>query len=134
MRVLKRGGSFLIVAPNFGAPNRASPGFSGSRFRKLIGGFARDFIPAGDLNWNRVEPIATSNSYEIDWDTTIEPYLGSLLKYLKHKGFSISFSASFWDLDSPKASFMQKNFKFLGRMGIYPFNLWGPHMTVVIEK
>ena len=134
IRVLRKGGSLLIVAPNFGAPNRASPPFKGNRIIKLIRGFVLDFFPKSGLNWNKVEPIATSEKYEIDWDTTIEPYLGSLIKFLQDRGLLIEYFSSCWREELLSASFIQKFFRFLGSRFIYPFYLWGPHLLVEVRK
>lgn len=134
VRVLKKGGSLMIVAPNYGAPNRASPPFRGSRVVKLINGFIKDFFSDNKLAWQKVEPIANIKEYEIDWDTTLEPYLGSLMKHLKDKGLKIKYFSSSWDQDSLKAGLLQKKFKLLGKIGLYPFSLWGPHLAVLAEK
>lgn len=134
IRVLRKGGSFLVVAPNFGAPNRASPPFKGSRLLKLVKGFFSDFFPSSSLNWDRVEPIASKDKYEIDWDTLVEPYLGSLIKSLREKGLSIEYFSSCWEEELPNPSPMQKFFRFLAGNSIYPFNLWGPHLLVVGRK
>ncbi len=134
IRVLKPGGKFLIVAPNYGAPNRASPPFKGNRLSKLAKGFVKDFLPSKNLSWNKVEPIADASGYEIDWDTTVEPYIGSLINFLKNCGLTVKFYSSCWELDLPSAGLLQKKFILLGRAGIYPFKNWGPHMFVIAEK
>lgn len=134
IRVLKRGGKFLIVAPNYGAPNRASPPFKGNRLKKLFTGIVNDFIGDGRLRWQKVIPIATSRKYEMDWDTTVEPYLGSLKKYFKKRGFKIFYTSSVWEKEDDRASLMQKIIRFLGQIGLYPFKHWGPHMLLVAEK
>jgi len=134
IRVLKRGSCLLIAAPNFGAPNRASPPFKGSRFLKLITGFIKDFVPSGDLGWQKVKPIADTEKYESDWDTTVEPYVGSLVKYLRKCGLTITHFSSGWKMEKANASALQKIFKILGEAGIYPFKNWGPHLVVVAQK
>jgi len=134
IRVLKIGGKLLIVAPNFGAPNRASPPFKGSRVSKLFLGFFGDFLSDTGLSWRKVEPIASAKNYEPDWDTTVEPYLGSLMKYLKKKDLSIEYYSSVWERDLPSSSILQKKIRILGKLGIYPFKLWGPHLLVIAKK
>lgn len=134
MRVLKKGGKLLIVAPNFGSPNRCSPPFKGNRMYKFLKGFVADFFPKAGLGWHSVVPIATPTRYEIDWDTTIEPYLGSLVRFIKKRGLKIKYYSSCWSEESLKNGFLQKLFGFLGKIGIYPFNLWGPHLLVIAEK
>ena len=134
IRVLKRGGQLLIVAPNFGAPNRASPPSKENRFFKLLKGLLFDFLPVNGFSWNKVKPIADKKNYEIDWDTTIEPYLGSLIRYLKSVGMKVSNFSSCWEEEKSNASVLQNMVKRLGKSNIYPFNLWGPHLLVIAEK
>ena len=134
VRVLKKGGNLMIVAPNFGAPNRASPPFKGNRWVKLISGFIKDFYPRDGLNWHKEEPIATSQKFEIDWDTTIEPYLGSLIRFVKNLGLAIIETGSSWEEEEKEANAIQKLFRFLGERNIYPFKNWGPHLVLLAEK
>jgi len=134
VRVLKKGGSLLIAAPNFGAPNRASPPFKGKRIAKLLKGFVKDFFPDKELSWNKVTPIADSDNYEPDWDTTVEPYLGSLINYLKKQNLQIKYFSSLWSEEPDHANPLQKLFKYLGKFEVYPFKLWGPHLVVVVKK
>jgi hypothetical protein len=128
----------LIIAPNYGAPNRASPPFRGPRIKKLIEGFLNDllrpFIGGSSLNWNKVEPIANADHYEIDWDTTVEPYLGSLALFVKSLGLTVIEKMSCWEEEEKGANSMQKVLRFLGERNIYPFNNWGPHLVILVEK
>lgn len=133
IRVLKTGGTFLIVAPNFGAPNRASPSFRGNRLTKLLSGFIKDLFPGKIFSWNKVTPIAGAGKYDIDWDTTIEPYLGSLIRLFKRNKFKILYKSSVWEEEQTPGT-AQKIFGLLGRAGIYPFKYWGPHMLVIATK
>src|SRR3990167_1744082 len=50
IRVAKNGGLIIWLAPNFGAPNRASPNFTGSRPMKLITGIVNDLQNNNYLN------------------------------------------------------------------------------------
>ena len=134
IRVLKRRGHLLIVAPNFGAPNRASPPFKGNRFFKLLRGFIDDFSSKPSLKWSKVKPIATSERYEIDWDTVSEPYLGSLIKFLNNKKVVVEFASSCWQQELPGASLFQEIIRLLANLKKYPFILWGPHLLVVARK
>ncbi len=134
LRVLKSGGCMAILCPNYGAPNRCSPPYKESRLTKLILGFMSDFSFNSKLNWQKVEPIATKSRYEIDWDTTIEPYLGSLINYVRKINLKVVDYSSCWSEESLGAGWVQKVFKFLGQNGIYPFNLWGPHLVIVVKK
>ena len=134
VRVLKKGGNLLIVAPNYGAPNRASPPYDGNRIKKLVKGFIHDFSISNKLDWQKVKPIADADTYEIDWDTTIEPYLGSLIPFVKDLGLRIVKSMSSWEEEESDAKVMQKIFRFLGERNVYPFKYWGPHLVMLAEK
>jgi len=137
-RVLKIDGDLVIICPNYGSPNRASPPFKKSRINKLIAGFLKDFIylfsKVDKLNWNRVTPIATSRLYESDWDVTIEPYSLTLEKYLKTIGFKIVRNIQTWNYELGDAKFHQRIFRFLGKNGIYPFSYWSPHIVIQARK
>ena len=134
IRVLTPGGKFVVIAPNYGAPNRASPPFKGNRLVKLIVGFIKNMLPRKSLGWEKVRPIATGGAYEIDWDTTIEPYLGSLMNFLKSLQMKIISYDSCWKEELRGAGYLQRLFRFLGEKGVYPFNLWGPHLVLVVQK
>lgn len=137
-RVLKTNGDLVIICPNYGSPNRASPPFKGSRTIKIITGFLKDFIylfkRVNHLNWNRVIPISRKDSYDTDWDVTVEPYSLSLEKYLKNSGFKIVKNTSTWEYELDGAKLHQKIFKFLGKVGIYPFSYWSPHIVIQVKK
>lgn len=138
VRVLETGGTLVIIAPNYGAPNRASPPYKGSRVNKLISGYINDvkrlFANQKGLGWGKVKPIASLKKYEMDWDTTIEPYLGSLIFYIKNLGLNITTTMSCWCKEEDSANMIQRVFRFLGERNIYPFKYWGPHLVLVAEK
>lgn len=162
MRIVKPKGYLLLVAPNYGAPNRCSPPFRGSRQRKLIKGFLKDLsllYPSSErsesrsylrnniskekfstssnnnaLGWHKVIPISTNDKYDVDWDTTVEPYIGSLINFLKSHRFKIIQANSCWSQELPNAKPHQKLFRFLGEKNIFPFKYWGPHLVVLAQK
>lgn len=134
-RILKGTGVLIIVAPNFGSPNRRSPNSVENKFGKLFKGFINDFkllfvSKMSGLNWKKVTP--SSDKYSIDTDTTIEPYLLKLIKYGKFLGFKIVFSSTYWNQD--RISLFQLTFRIMGYLNIYPFKYWGPHLCVVFKK
>lgn len=134
IRVLKKGGGLLVIAPNYGAPNRASPPFKGNRLIKLICGFFKDFCTGNDLSWRKVKPIATDQEYNIDWDTIVEPYLGSLISFEKKLGLRVVETTSCWEEEEMNAGMTQRIFGFLGKINIYPFKNWGPHLVLLAEN
>jgi len=132
-RVLKSSGALVIIAPNFGSPNRRSPNSEESKLVKLLSGFVNDFslLFANDsLNWVIVTP--KTDIYTTDADTTVEPYILSLIKYCENLGFKVQYFSSNWEVD--KFSMFQLVFKILGNIGIYPFRYWGPHLSMVMQK
>ncbi|KKU90754.1 hypothetical protein A3C32_03635 [Candidatus Daviesbacteria bacterium RIFCSPHIGHO2_02_FULL_41_14] len=134
IRVAKNGGLIIWLAPNFGAPNRASPNFTGSRPMKLITGIVNDLQNNNDLNWRKVSPKITSiKDFQPDLDTTVEPYLGSLVLFVKRYGEIVEASSS-WDMESPQAKIFQRIIRILGSRGIFPFKYWGPHLFLVLRK
>lgn len=134
LRFLSPGGKLVIIAPNYGAPNRASPPFRGNRFIKLFKGLSRDFSKSSNLSWEKVKPITTKEKYDIDWDTTCEPYLGSLIRYFESLGLRPLYASSCWSEELPGANLLQKTIKYLGVRGIFPFRMWGPHLIVAAQK
>lgn len=135
IRVLEPKGQLIFLAPNFGAPNRCSPNFAGNRMTKLLIGFWHDFWPRPGLNWHKVLPKDTKmNRFTPDLDTTVEPYLGSLVKYLQEQLLQVSSISSFWDMELTHTKSSQKLIRFLGEAKIFPFTLWGPHLFIVARK
>lgn len=136
IRVTKRVGELVILAPNFGAPNRASPCFRGSRIGKLVLGFLRDLFPSPStsLHFHPVSPRSSIEAHHQDYDTVVEPYLNTLTRYLRHHKLELVHASSNWQLDSPDASALQRFFRLLGNIGLPPFKHWGPHLFVIAKK
>ncbi len=138
VRVVKPDGYLIIVAPNFGAPSRCSPCFKGNRLTKLISGlvddFVRIFVSHPLLSWQRVEPLAKDGDYDIDWDTTVEPYLGSIMPFIKTQKMIPVYTSSAWEVLEAGESVINKVFRMFGKTGMYPFVNWGPHIVVAARK
>lgn len=136
VRVTRKGGNLVLIAPNYGAPNRASPPFKGSRIRKLSEGFLKDLSrplrELRSLNWSYVEPL--QRRYKMDFDTTVEPYIRTLMNFLKNKGMRIEKWFTCWPQERPNPKLQQRLFRFFGEMGLYPFTMWGPHIVVIAKK
>jgi len=136
-RVLTIGGLMIIIAPNFGAPNRRSPNSNENKIYKFIAGFIKDInyllISPTTLNWKRVTPMVSPADYFIDSDTTTEPYLLSLIKFCQFMGFKIVEFSSCWPEETTH-NFAKKAVKCLGELGVYPFKYWGPHLFFVVKK
>jgi ubiquinone/menaquinone biosynthesis C-methylase UbiE len=138
VRITDKKGKIVFIAPNFGAPNRASPPFKGSRLLKFVKGLLIDlrtlFFQVKKLNWHRVIPFTDPVVYESDWDTTIEPYLYTLIKYLEYSNLKVTEWMSCWSEELPNARFLQILIRLFGERRIYPFKYWGPHFVVVAQK
>lgn len=138
MRVTKKGGMLVFIAPNFGSPNRASPCFAGNRMIKLVTGFISDllsvFVKNKNLNWLKVKP-RIEEEYQVDFDTQVEPYLLTLRNFLQGQNIKIIKTNSFWNMELPNAGLIQRILRFFGeKLRIYPFKFWGPHLFLVGEK
>ena len=136
VRVLAPEGILLLVAPNFGSPNRVSPNNRANRFVKILRGFGNDLAiifrrNVESLTWQKVKPKLTYS--EIDADTTVEPYLLTLIKFLRGLGVKNVKSSSLWNMEQG-LSFSQLPFRPLGMIGLPPFNYWGPHLLFVGQK
>lgn len=135
IRVVKRSGEIVILTPNFGAPNRSSPCFVGSRLTKLLRGFWSDiFGHSKDLNWNHVTPLSIEHAYQSDFDTLVEPYLPTLIAYLESQGLEIIVSTSNWEIHQAGEGVIQQIIRFLGSRSMYPFRFWGPHAFVIARR
>lgn len=136
VRVTKKGGNIVFIAPNYGAPNRSSPVSTYNRYEKFFKGFLHDLFRVFDfsdsLYWNKVEPI--KDGYFPDSDTTVEPYLLSLVEFLNKNGAKVIEHDSCWSEELPKASIYQRIFSLFARVGVYPFVYYGPHLVVHAVK
>lgn len=136
LRVVKVGGHLVFLAPNFGSPLGASPCFVGSRVKKLVTGLVHDLIPfsGSRLNWHSVTPISLDQGYDIDYDTTVEPYVSTLATFLCVRGCRLVTVSSQWRIPQENEKRIRKVCKVLGEHNIYPFTYWGPHLYIIAQK
>jgi ubiquinone/menaquinone biosynthesis C-methylase UbiE len=132
VRVLDFKGELVIICPNYGAPNRRSPNSKESPVKKLLNGFFKDFSLNSNLNWTKVTP--KKRFKKIDDDTTVEPYILSLKKYLESKNLKVSKTSSLWRLEEKTTSLRKLLFLVLGKLGVFPFKYWGPQIFLVAKK
>jgi ubiquinone/menaquinone biosynthesis C-methylase UbiE len=132
IRVCKPRGRILLISPNFGAPSRRSPNSVQDPYQKFMEGLIKDIFPYPGLSWTQVTPKSSYN--RIDADTTWEPYLHSLIEFLKLKNISIDNYSSLWDLEPKVDSIRLKILKFLGKLGIWPVKYWGPQLFITGVK
>lgn len=105
----------VILCPNYGAPNRRSPVSTENPVIKLIKGLF--WLPKTNvLGWTKVKP--RKRYLNIDDDTTVEPYLLSLKRYLENKKLVIEECSSLWELEpftfNPRKLFFKFFFKYCG--------------------
>lgn len=131
-RVCKPKGKFVILCPNYGAPNRRSPVSHQNPIIKLIKGMVFDLFPNPWLDWDKVIPQKTYTAP--DTDTTVEPYLHSLIHYLKKLPVKIVDYSSVWEEEAKSKSPRKLLIKSLGTLEIFPFKYWGPQIFLVAEK
>jgi len=136
IRVCRPGGRIAILAPNYGAPSRRSPNSIESPYNKFFEGLVFDLIPRPGLVWRQVTP--QKKYTQIDADTTWEPYLGSLIHYLKpacrQAGLTIEKFSSLWNLEPETQNPRHLIIRKLGQLEIRPFIYWGPQLFVVAVK
>lgn len=132
VRVCQPGGLIVILAPNYGAPNRRSPNSVEDPVRKFINGLKADYVLNSDLPWTAVKP---QKSYtHIDVDTTFEPYLYSLLKFSRILNLTVEFSSSLWSLEPKTLNPRKLLLSTIGALNLFPFKYWGPQMFAVFNK
>jgi len=129
VRVLRKSGTLILGAPNYGAPNRRSPNSKENKLAKLIKGFFHK-TSNNSLGWTKVKP--TKGEYFIDADTQVEPYIETLVKFLQNLGLKIVRVSSLWEIDD--FSVKQFAFRVLGSLKIPPFVYWGPQIFVIAKK
>lgn len=129
--LVRVGKQVVILCPNFGAPNRRSPNSVENPLIKLLWGFINDYKHNDDFKFTKVIP---QTSYDlIDADTSVEPYLLSLVKYLGSLGHRVEIYSSLWELEPISFNPRKLLIMLLGKLGIFPFRHWGPQIFVSIK-
>lgn len=157
IRVTKKGGHLVFISPNYGSPLYPSPSSqlgSGDLTSRAIKIFLKSHLyllkkPQG-LDWLKVFPVALRRKrWKSDWDTVVEPYLQTLLIFLKEQGAKVEESYSMgkgnaskieWkftkkpNLRQKLLSGLKKLALVIGEMGIPPYKYFGPSLFVVGKK
>jgi len=153
IRVLKPGGHLIIYGSNSGHPFEFSPStkrgilnYLKREIRLLLRTHLFLFFPPPGLSWDRVDPLmVTQGFYTADSDTPVEPYLGTLLTFLRGRGIKIIKFSSGWEWEKRRnfssLSFLEKLFeipksmaRILGKANISPYNYFGPFVYMVGVK
>lgn len=156
IRVLKVGGCLLLLAPNYGSPTEFSPCFPMEGLKPLVQAVKAFLLshyyllfPPSSLAWNKVRPlILETKKYFPDSDTTVEPYLQTLLTYLEAKNIKVTESSSGLSWEAPQdgavseklplslkfLGFAKKMVKMLGKKGIVPYKYYGSTLFAMGQK
>ncbi|MGI5828352.1 MAG: class I SAM-dependent methyltransferase [Patescibacteria group bacterium] len=140
IRVVRTRGLVVFVDENFGAPLWCFPERKTNRTWKLLSGFIGDAIcliagnRTGKLSWKQFKLSLGKQSNQNNKDMVTEPYLRSLVSFLRSLGLEIVTFSSFWELNKPSNSVTTTVCRILGKLGVYPFRYWGPQLFVVARK
>lgn len=154
IRVTRIGGKIMFIAPNYGSPYFPSPCSKenpGQRFRRRLKLTHKWLISSPrSLGWDMVKPmVLEANEYQIDWDTIIEPYIHTLLKFLTERKVKVLKYSSIWQGPADEKvnlhAFLAESkahlkdginglMVLLGKLGLPPYRYFGPTVFVVCEK
>lgn len=153
IRVTREKGRLVFIAPNYGSPLSFSPS-SPPEGQTLVTRAMKQFIkshwyllkrPKG-LDWPKVEPLCwKKKKWQPDWDTTSEPYLQTLIYFLKGHGVEIveykthlikgkEKEAVPPNLKQQLLRLAKKPVEFLERSNIAPYRYFGPDFLVIGRK
>lgn len=144
-RHVKKKGYLYIVCPNYGSLIYPSPCYKKSLIERVGFSLQRDIHlllnrSIASLDWQKVSPILDFSSKHImDHDTTIEPYIFSLKRFVEsnYPEYRVIFADSGW-WSVPDASFLFKvgtlPFRLFDVFGIVPFRYWGPRCMLLLQK
>lgn len=145
IRLVKKNGLLVLICPNYGSPIEYSPGSpkKGETLKsRAIIIFVKTLVykvrsPDG-LDWRRVEPpVLKLKKWFQDSDVTQEPYVGTLVTFLKGLGVEVlEISSGISELSGRLGiwGMAKKICLRLGKLGITPFKYFGPRILVVGRK
>ena len=141
IRVAKKGGIIVFVGPNYGSPLIPTPLLKGPRFIKIFRVFLLEiryllYPNNKNLGWKQIEPKISKNFISDD-DSVNQPYLNSLIRYVRKKDLTVNLALSGW-LEAQIASKYKEILFSLLRiskiLNFYPFKYWGPTIFLVCKK
>lgn len=143
----KKGGYLYIVCPNYGSLIYPSPCYTQGWIKRTIFSLKRDFhLLSGEsiksFLWQPVEPIIdTEMSHIMDHDTTVEPYIYSLRRYIETSCPDlqvVSADSGWWSAGIGKASLKYVlatiPLRIASFFGMTPFCYWGPRCMILVRK
>lgn len=157
IRVTKKGGYLILMSPNFGSPFFPSfcyPKSIGARLKRLIKIMIKSHFyllrEPKTLDWNKVYPLVLKEKeYLSDWDTVVEPYLQTLLIFLRKNRLEILENHSTLQAladrvphELPSRSRLSWMVQFIFRnislwvekVGLPPYCYFGPSLFVAAKK
>lgn len=133
--LLESGGMLILICPNYGSPVEYSPGspMVGETLGwRAVKQFVNSWRPYKALEWRKVRPpILDTHQYVSDADVTIEPYLGTLVKFLERIGMkTVEAESGIEKIEYGKniLGFIKYFSLMLGKMNIWPFKYYGPRL------
>jgi len=151
VRVTKKDGNIVFIAPNFGSPLNysLSSQLENSSKTRPIKRFLKSHLyllrkPIG-LDWEKIHPLfLKEGKWDIDWDATVAPYLQTLIYYLDKLGvkttdFSTNISISKVNYENITLTlFFLKSARriteYFGSRGIKPYIYFGESLYLTGRK
>lgn len=153
MRVTKKGGYLVFIAPNYGSPLCFSPsnplkdkGLMTQAVKRFIKSHFYLIAKPKGLDWDKVEPKCLKEGvWKSDWDTVVEPYIQTLIYFLQKRGVEVIESNSRIRRNKEKKKLNYgfrlkalKTFKYLvqllGMKRVPPYVYYGEQLFVVGRK
>lgn len=124
LRITKKDGVLLFLAPNYGSPIFPSPCNKKNIIRRFIFAMSLYLARSSDLNWASVTP-RLNEPWQSDFDCVAEPFLPSLKRFLANRDVDIIISKTIWPQNiSGKSVPFWKAVK----------GFWGPQLLVLGKK
>jgi SAM-dependent methyltransferase len=144
-RHVKKNGYLYIVCPNYGALIYPSPCYTKGIPHRFLFSLRRDIElligkPFKYLQWEAVTPILDySSAHIMDHDTTIEPYIYSLRRFVEtqYPQYRVIFADSgWWSLSEASLLYRVATFpiRFLAWLHLPPFLYWGPRCMLLLQR
>ncbi len=153
IRVTKKNGCLILIAPNYGSPISHSPS-SPPRGETLVTRSVKQFLKSHlyllrrpkALDWLRTEPLCSREKrWQPDWDTVTEPYLQTLLYFLIENGLEIVefrthlVGGKEREIKPPTVRnkllrLAKKTVMIMEKMRIPPYKYYGPDFFIVGRK
>jgi SAM-dependent methyltransferase len=123
IRITKKGGYLIFLAPNYGSPFFPSPCNRKGLLTRIVWAVALFLSSSNELNWTFVSP-RINEQWKSDFDTVVEPFLPSLKRCLAKREVEIIVSKSIWPQGTHGKSLLLKVLR----------GFWGPQLFVIGKK